>query len=466
MTDALDLADIQGLIARGYGPLRAACYVLAGSGTGDTARTWLGQLIDRVDTGQARPADTAVNVALTPSGLQKLGLGPEVMSTFSTAFLEGMITPFRSRILGDDAGSAPQYWSWGGPQSPGIDLVLLLFARDESALAGLYAAESQQLSVHGVREIARLDTVDLGDKEHFGFHDGVSQPIIPGLSKTGPPDNTIKAGEFVLGYTNEYGLYTDRPLVSPQNDPHGRLPNDSTGSGSRDLGRNGTYLVFRQLSQNVSGFWAFMERSSAVLGGGDATANVRLAARMVGRWPSGAPLVLAPDQDAPDLANANDFGYFHTDADGVRCPLGAHVRRANPRDSLDPQPGSQSSVAVGKRHRLLRRGREYGPPLPPSGDPQGGQLPDRGLHFICLNASIARQFEFVQHTWVNNPKFHGLYDDADPLIASHQGPGATFTIQADPVRKLITRLPQFVTVRGGAYFFLPGIRALRYLAGI
>jgi deferrochelatase/peroxidase EfeB len=91
---------------------------------------------------------------------------------------------------------------------------------------------------------------------------------------------------------------------------------------------------------------------------------------------------------------------------------------------------------------------------------------DRGLHFICLNANIARQFEFIQHTWVNNPKFHGLYDDADPLVASHRGPGARFTIQADPVRKQITGLPQFVTVRGGAYFFLPGVRALRYLAGV
>jgi Dyp-type peroxidase family len=465
MTDTLDLADIQGLVARGYSTLRAACYLMLEIVTPDAARTWLGQLSTRVATGEAVPAETALNVALTSSGLQKLGLSAEILAAFSTEFLEGMITPFRSRILGDDGGSAPQYWAWGGPQSPEVELLLLLFARDDASLSRLYAAEAEQLSAHGLRQTARLDTVDLGDKEHFGFHDGVSQPIIPGLSKTGTPDNTVKVGEFVLGYPNEYGLYTDRPLVSPQDDPQGRLPGDAAGSGNRDLGRNGSYLVFRQLSQDVAGFWAFMQQSAAVLGGSDSAAPTRLAARMVGRWPSGAPLVLAPDQDASDLADANDFGYFHTDALGLRCPLGAHVRRANPRDSLDPQPGSQQSVAVGKRHRLLRRGREYGPAPASSGDPPG-QTVDRGLHFICLNANIARQFEFIQHTWVNNPKFHGLYDDADPLVASHRGPGARFTIQADPVRKQITGLPQFVTVRGGAYFFLPGVRALRYLAGV
>jgi deferrochelatase/peroxidase EfeB len=134
------------------------------------------------------------------------------------------------------------------------------------------------------------------------------------------------------------------------------------------------------------------------------------------------------------------------------------VRRANPRDALDASVGPERSVTFSNRHRLLRRGRAYGDPAGTSG---------RGLHFISLSANIARQFEFVQHTWLNNPKFAGLYDDADPLVAAHSGTaGRTFTVQARPVRERVTGLPPFVTVTGGAYFFLPGRRALRYLAAL
>jgi deferrochelatase/peroxidase EfeB len=148
------------------------------------------------------------------------------------------------------------------------------------------------------------------------------------------------------------------------------------------------------------------------------------------------------------------------------------VRRSNPRDSLDPDPGTQKSIDVGNRHRLLRRGREYGPPTAPEGLATGiddGGIDDgreRGLHFVCLSASIARQFEFIQRTWVNNPKFSGLYEDADPLVGSRRAGADSFSIQGQPVRTRLTGLPQFVTVRGGAYFFLPGIRAIRYLASL
>ncbi len=143
---------------------------------------------------------------------------------------------------------------------------------------------------------------------------------------------------------------------------------------------------------------------------------------MVGRWPSGAPLVLSPERDDPALADPNDFMYAQSDAHGYACPIGAHIRRANPRDSLDPRPGSPESIAVNKRHRLLRRGRAYGPPLSVEQALSDRDAPvdERGLHFICLNGNIARQFEFVQHTWINNPKFDQLYDDADPILAGRE----------------------------------------------
>jgi Dyp-type peroxidase family len=314
-----------------------------------------------------------------------------------------------------------------------------------------------------------LDTSDLGVVEPFGFRDGISQPVVSGFPGSlpggapAPASTPVQPGEFVLGYANEYRLYTDRPLLDPSVDPTGVLPRDPAGSGRADLGRNGSYLVFRQLEQDVAGFWQFADRLSKDPGGRpDPAAREHLAARIVGRWPGGAPLVRAPDRDDPNLATANDFGYFREDRDGLRCPVGAHIRRTNPRDSLDPKPGSPASIAVGNRHRIIRRGREYGTLLSPEEAIAGQSGSSRGLHFACVNANISRQFEFIQRTWVNNPKFNGLYDDRDPLVAA-QG-GGSFTIPGLPVRTRVLDLPSFVTVVGGAYFFLPGIRAVRYLA--
>jgi len=371
----------------------------------------------------------------------------------------------RRRILGDANENAPERWKWGGSVTPTVDLVLLVYARDEAELARFYGSLSGAFAANGLEQVMRLDTSDLGDHEHFGFRDGISQPLIEGLSKASSASSTLKAGEFILGYPNEYGLYTDRPTVSSGDDLAGILPKDVSGSGRADLGRNGSYLVFRQLKQDVVGFWQFLDRTTRDPDGtANPTAQIRLAAKMVGRWPSGAPLVMAPDEDNPGLSQANDFGFFAQDRLGLRCPIGAHIRRANPRDSLDPQPGSQRSIDVGKRHRILRRGREYGSPITPEQLERGvADTGDRGLHFICLNANLSRQFEFIHHTWVNNPKFAGLYDDPDPLIGPRRGPRDVFTIQAQPVRTRLRGLPCFITVQGGAYFFLPGIRAIRYL---
>ena len=289
------------------------------------------------------------------------------------------------------------------------------------------------------------------------------------MSRTGPWADTVRAGEFVLGYPNEYGRYTESPTVAASSDPTGILPGARSDGRGRDLGRNGTYLVLRQLAQHVHRFWQFADRVSSGPGRRqDPAERVRVAAKMVGRWPEGAPLVLSPDRDDPKLSGANDFAYHGADPNGERCPVGAHVRRANPRDSLDPDPGSRASVAINKRHRILRRGRGYGTrisideALANGSDPASDE--GRGLHFLCLNANIARQFEFIQHSWINDPTFVGLYGDPDPLVGARSGDRRDFTIQASPVRTRLEAVPEFVSVRGGAYFFLPGIRALRYLA--
>jgi Dyp-type peroxidase family len=463
----VDRDDIQGLVARGYPNLKSASYLLLQIDTPAAARTWLGGLVDQVTPAPAHPDDHALNVALTASGLRKLGLPDASLALFSNELTAGMTTAHRRRTLGDIGDSAPEQWAWGGPNTPAPDALVLLFALDNAELEQRYAGLTGSFAQGGVSLIARLDSVvDLDGKEHFGFADGISQPTINGLSsRTDIPSNTVQPGEFILGYANEYGRYTDRPVLEPSADPGGVLPTDGGGSGKPDLGRNGSYIIFRQLAQDVRGFWHFVDQASRqVDGSSDAAARVHLAAKMVGRWPSGAPLTLAPDADDPLLATANDFTYHFADEFGLNCPVGAHVRRAHPRDSLDPAPGTERSVALDRRHRLLRRGREYGPPVddPLAGAPADD--PERGLFFICLAGNIARQFELIQHTWLNSPKFDGLYEESDPLVANHVPGTASFSAPAEPVRRRYTNLPRFVTTRGGAYFFLPGIRALKYLA--
>ena len=469
---SLEPGDIQGVVARGYGNLRAACFVLLGIEDAVAARNWLGVRIAQVATSKAKAEGSALNLAFTHRGLERLGLPPEAGERFSPEFIEGMCAEHRTRILGDVGESHPDAWAWGSGATAPIDMLLMLYATDEAGLASHSSEVAASLAAGGLREVARLDTTDLGFQEHFGFRDGISQPAIEGLDRPAREMDTVRAGEFLLGHGNEYGQLTDRPTLPRSADPARHLA-QAQGDRSRvDFGKNGTYLVFRQLKQEVRGFWRYLaEVTEGADGSPDTAARVRLAAKMVGRWPGGASLSLCPESDDPALATFNDFGYHEGDRDGLGCPIAAHVRRANPRDSLPPGPGTAESISINKRHRLLRRGRTYGPRLSMEDAAVAGPVgaepePERGLYFICLGANISRQFEFVQHTWVNSAKFAGLYDDSDP-ISGQRGPyGNSFTVPANPVRERWTDLPAFVSVRGGGYFFLPSVRALRYLASL
>jgi Dyp-type peroxidase family len=231
----------------------------------------------------------------------------------------------------------------------------------------------------------------------------------------------------------------------------------------KDFGRNGSYLVFRKLEQDVVGFRQYFRDQF------DSPAMQQLmAAKVVGRWPSGAPLTLAPDQDPlwdqdPTndwLGDSNRFTYHPDDPEGFRCPFSAHIRRTNPRDSLGSDPAE--STISSRRRRLLRRGAIYGDRLP-DGIFERDHQP-RGLLFFCINANIRRQFEFVQQTWVNNPTFNGLYNERDPLMGNNpDGSDRAMTIPQSPLCKTLG-LPNFVTLKGGAYFFLPSLSALNFLA--
>lgn len=472
----LERAQMQGFLLRGYSKHHHAAYLVLHVKDAAPARRWIGRLLDEKlvpDAEQHEPA-VPIHLAFTYAGLQALGMPADALKTFASEFQDGMIgeTSHRARVLGDVGDAAPDRWDWGSPQGPPVHVLASIFAKTPAALEGAIARERGLLAASGLGETRLLLATPSRDdrKEHFGFQDGFGQPVIAGTRRAEdePADNVIAPGEFILGYANEYDRLPDSPLVPAAEDPKGVLDPAPGDAARRDFGRNGSYLVFRQLHQDVARFWddvaARTRPAPTVI---DPPAAIRLASKMVGRWPSGAPLVLHPDHDVGHLDEANAFGYAKEDATGDRCPIGSHVRRSNPRDAL-VEDDPKTSLDVARKHRILRRGRPYGAPLVDSMDPSqmiavADDGKDRGMHFICLNASLARQFEFVQHTWINNPKFGGLYNDPDPLVSNHKN-DIDFTEQACPVRHEHRNLQRYVLMRGGAYFFMPGMKALRYLA--
>ena len=245
----------------------------------------------------------------------------------------------------------------------------------------------------------------------------------------------IKAGEFILGYPDETGNLP--PMPQPE-----------------VLGRNGTYLAFRKLYSHVAEFRRYLKANAE-----SPEEEELLQAKMVGRWPSGAPLVLAPERDDPELAadpqRNNDFGYYEEDPKGRKCPVGAHIRRNNPRDAL------KDTITAVNIHRVVRRGFVYGPMLPEGATEDDGA--ERGSVFAFLNANLARQFEFIKSAWQNEGNFVSLDDEKDPISGPNDGTG-TFTIPRRPVRRRLHGIPRFVTTKGGEYCFLPSIRALHWLA--
>jgi Dyp-type peroxidase family len=474
MNDQLELNDIQGVIIRGYAKLPAAHFLLLSLKDPAAAKQWLSVIAKDITPGDSDPVESATHIAFTFNGLKALDLNQAALDSFSLEFEDGMTGKHKQFFLGDFAESAPDKWTWGGPNTEAVHVLLMLYAKDLEILDSNRKAILETALHYGLHEVKFLDTTVLyKKKEHFGFHDGISQPTIKGLKRPDSKENIIEAGEFILGYKNEYGQYTPRPMVPAQADPDNLLPPMQQDT-AHDLGRNGSYIVFRQLEQNVPLFWKFMAKTTQNPDGGhDEKEMIRLASKIVGRWPNGAPLVLNPDHDGgKSESNENNFDYRQSDPDGLKCPFAAHIRRSNPKDSLDTDRAT--SIAIAKRHRLLRRGRSYGPPLTEKLNPLDclnvvETNIERGLYFISINADIGRQFEFVQNGWINNEKFKGLFEERDPLVANHQNPqdsnhSGTFCIRHDGLRTRITGIPEFVKVKGGAYFFIPGLRALRFLA--
>ncbi len=436
---AADLADIQGLVYRAYNKHCFAGYLFATLGDDiAAARGWLDRARRRVTPASERGVAVAEQIALSATGLVALGLPDDAMFGLPQEIKEGMAG--RTRVTGD----VPTTWTLGGPGER-LDVLVMVYARDEHSRTTALDAQRELLAASGAKVRADELAWQFFGREHFGFADGLSQPFVPGVhGQQRDGEDPIATGEIVLGYQNAYGKLPQSPML-----------------GDHDLGRNGTYLVFRKLDQDVVRFWTWIAAQAKALG--DPALVDLLGAKLIGRWRSGAPLVLSPDKDDPSKATPevrNRFTYLDHDPAGKLCPISSHVRRANPRDA---RGGSKAeSIEVVQRHRILRRGRSYGPPIEVS-DVLAGRDDHqrRGLYFIGLQASIARSFEFIQQTWLSNPGFAGGFDEADPVT----GPaGCFFTIPSDPLRLRLRGLPQVVTTQGGGYFMLPSLTTLAAIA--
>ena len=281
------------------------------------------------------------NIAFTLSGMEKLGLPPETLSVFPREFQMGMAAPERSRRLGDLDANAPETWQFGGPKTPAIDLLLMLYGRDEATLEqATKRTFDPSPASNGIEEIFRQSSIRENANEPFGFRDGISQPTIEGASdKVLPGQSILKAGEFLLGHVDEYGDLVPVPTVARELDPLRILTSDSSQPARASFGHNGCFLVLRKLAQDVEGFRSFLDRATRNADGSNNPDRAQLlSAKMLGRWPSGAPLILAPEKDDPELGKNkyrnNNFGFAASDLDGFACPVGSHIRRANPRDAL------------------------------------------------------------------------------------------------------------------------------------
>jgi Dyp-type peroxidase family len=439
-TVTLELDDIQAPVLHPRPTRYTGAVILGRIDDRHDGRELLRRLIPFVPSAASPPdPDRAAwaAVALSFQGLKALGVPADSLASFPPEFQQGMAA--RAAELRDTGESAPERWEqpFG---SPNVHLAIYALAPDAARLEAVLAGARNALrDVPGVEPIWQQNTYMLpNERTSFGFKDGISHPDIKGsgIPPTNPHEAPFKAGEFILGYRNENGDLL--PMPQPE-----------------VLGRNGSYVVFRKLQTRVAAFRQYVRAHAR-----SRAEEELLAAKFVGRWPSGAPLVLAPERDDPELGadprRNNAFLYeANDDARGLKCPLGAHVRRTYPRDS--------KIIGVARMHRIIRRSSSYGPMLPEGVLEDDGA--DRGILFFCLQANLGRGFEFVKTQWIDEGTFFGTPDEMDPLVGPHDGRGR-FTVPQQPIRRRLPELPRFVVNRGGEYCFMPGLRALGWIADL
>jgi Dyp-type peroxidase family len=430
-----ELEDIQSGVLRPRPTPFAATYLLLRIDDRADGRTLMHRLSEIVPSAahpESPDRDVWISAAITYTGLVALGVPQAALDSFPVQFREGMAA--RAAGLGDVDDSSPERWE-KPLGSPDVHVVITAIAPDDARLAReLELARVAMQSLPGIATIWRQDCHVLpGEREPFGFKDGISHPAIEGsgIPGTNPHEVPLKGGEFVLGYPDEI---SETPMI-PQPDV---------------LGRNGSFVAFRKLYQRVAEFRRYVKSQAT-----SPEDEELIAAKMMGRWRSGAPLALCPTADDPSVGDDphrnNAFLFRADDNIGYKTPLGSHIRRTNPRDA--------DVAGVPRIHRMIRRGTAYGPALPDGVTEDDGA--DRGIMFAFVGANLGRQFEFVQKEWVNASDFFSGPAEKDPVIGTSDG--GAFTIPRRPIRRQLQGLPRFVVTRGGEYGFLPGLRALRWL---
>jgi Dyp-type peroxidase family len=437
----LDLKEIQATVLR----LRPAPYfgthLLLRIDDAQAGRKFLRLLTPHVDSAANwwNAADAWLAVGISYAGLEALGVPRDSLQSFPEAFRQGMAA--RAQQLRDEGVNDPK--NWDPPYGKGqVHIGISAFSDSaEKWQRALAIARQQYEGSSGVSVLGMQDFgAQPGDVNSLGYKDGIDQPAIEGSGVEPLPGQgrPIKAGEFILGYPGEAGA----PLPAPQPDI---------------LGRNGTYVGFRKYQSRVGAFNRFLRANGST----DAEREL-LAAKLVGRWRSGAPLTLAPDADNPALGadpqRNNDFNYA-SDTHGRQAPFGCHIRRMNPRDT---QLTRLTDVNI---HRLIRRGTTYGPPYDPNALLEHDDQVSRGAIFLFISAKAMATIEFLQQEWINDGDFIGANGERDPIIG-RQEEGAIFTIPREPVRRRIRGIETFNVLRGGEYFFMPSISALNWLANL
>ena len=438
-TSTLDLQEIQATVLRQRPAPYFGTHVLLRVDDARAGREYLRRLLPHVDSAANwwSAADPWLSIGISYSGLEALGVPRESLQSFPEAFRDGMAA--RAQLLRDEGVNDPKNWEL--PYGKGeIHIGLSAFANSEEEWHRILDVARKQFE--GFSGVSVMNMQDFGaqprDLNSLGYKDGIDQPAIEGSGVQPLPGQgrPIKAGEFILGYPGEGGVVASMPQPDI-------------------LGRNGTYVGFRKYQSRVGAFNRFLRAN-----GSTEEEQELLAAKLVGRWRSGAPLVLAPDVDNPALGadpqRNNDFAYAD-DPHGLKAPFGCHVRRLNPRDT------SLTRLTDVNLHRLIRRGTTYGRPYDPNDVSEEADEVPRGAHFLFISAKAMATIEFLQQEWIDDGEFVGLDAERDPIIGL-QNDGATFTVPREPVRHRYRGIETFNVLRGGEYFFMPSLSALKWLA--
>lgn len=525
----LDLHDIQGNIIKGYGRygFPKARYVFFNINDEKAGRIFLAKIINKITTseswenyGQTQDASkiptVTTNIAFSYQGLKHLGIPRKSLQSFPTDFAMGMKA--RQDILGDDGVSAPENWdpiwknhevhcwlSINGQTEEGIETryqELIQYTKESNKgvqlLTGHLGENNVEMDYQQASAVFNKGVPT--PKEHFGYTDGISDPFFKG-TETNPANvigggkrtredpktpagwEALETGEFILGHRDE-------AFEIPVNAPEPRL-----------LSHNGTFMVFRKLHENVGSFNEYIENIGKDFPGGEEA----VAAKFAGRWRNGVPLTSFPSENDANqflaklgaakkrLSEASTdqekqaaqvvyaelrkqfvaFDY-NDDLEGSKCPVGAHARRANPRGALEfgEKKAFATPGALVNRRRIARRGLPYGEVKDPSKNDG-----NHGIIFMAINASIERQFEFVQQQWMNYSNDFKLANDKDPIIGNHETDtngeaGGKMIIEGKQAANgekaqvpfFCSAMPRFVETRGGEYFFIPSMTALRMIA--